>query len=147
MILISIYPEFADLIKKGIKKYEFRKVLSKRTRNNLLKEKYMAIYETAPTSAVTIIFKVGEIFEDRPTSLWSRFAKDSGLKRDYFMYYYKNKGRGLAIEIKDVIVLNKPLTIEKIRKLYPNFMPPQNFYNLSKEVYPLIFKELNKHVR
>jgi len=146
MILISIYPDHVKAIKQGIKNYEFRKIPSRKTKTLLYKEGYMIVYETRPTSAITLIFKIGNIYEDKIINLWDKFGKKSGISKDYFMGYYYRKIRGIAIEINDFLILKKPITLSQIRKIYPRFNPPQNFYQISKEKYPYLNRELVKQI-
>jgi len=147
MILISIYPEHVIAIKEGIKRYEFRKNPSRKTKNKLLKEKYIAVYETIPMSAITLILKIGNIFEDNILNLWEKFGNKSGISRDYFMGYYHGKTKGIAVEIIDFLVLEKPITLSQIRKVYPRFIPPQNFYRISEEKYPFLNNKLIKEIQ
>jgi len=146
MILTSSYPEYVDKIKKGIKKYEFRKSFSKKRRNKLINQKYVAVYESMPKSSVTLIFKIGEIYEDEILNLWEKFGNRSGITKDYFLGYYHGKNRGVAIQIKDFFTLKNPVTLKDIRKNYSKFIPPQNFYQLSEEKYPLLYKKLKKEI-
>ena len=146
MILISIYPKQTKAIKKGLKKYEFRKYISKKTKPKLIKTEYLAVYEIMPTGAITLILKVGDVFEDNTYNLWKRFGDKSGVSRNHFISYYHKKSRGIAIEIKDFLILKKPITLSEIRKKYSKFNPPQNYYQLSKENYPKLNKELIKIV-
>ena len=97
-----------------------------------------------------MILEVGRVFEDKIEKLWQKFGNKSGINKNYFLDYYKKKGRrsthGIAIEIKKFIELKKPITLEKIRKKYPYFTPPQNFYVISEERYPLLYKEIKNNL-
>ena len=146
MILISIYPEYVDEIKKGIKKYEFRKGFSKKRRSKLISQRYVAVYESMPRSFITLIFKIGKIYEDDIFNIWEKFGNQSGITKDYFFGYYHGRNRGVAIQIKDFFILKNPITLKEIRKNYPKFIPPQNFYQLSEEKYPLLYQKLKKEI-
>jgi len=146
MILITIYPEYVKKIKEGLKKYEFRKIFSKRRKNRITKQGYVIIYESMPESTISMILKIERIYEDNLSNLWRRFGSQSGITKDYFLNYYYGKNRGVAIEIKDFLVLKKPITLLQIKQLYPNFIPPQNFYELSNEKYPLLYQRLKKKI-
>ena len=147
MRLISIYPEYAKLIKRGSKKYEFRKLIAKKSLQNILKEKYIAVYETSPTSAITMVISVDEVLIDGISNLWSKYGKHSGVDESYFRDYYKDRTKGVAIKIKKVFLIKNPIKIVKIRSIYPNFNPPQNFYSLNEEQYPFIYKKLLKFLK
>ena len=142
MIILSIYPEHVKLIERGIKKFEFRKIFSKKTKRKLLNSKYIVVYETSPKSAITLILVIGEIIENRISSLWENFGCNSGITKEYFMKYYKKDIKGTAFEIKEFFVLDNPISLKDIKRKYKNFTPPQNFYNLDEKSYPKLYKEL-----
>lgn len=146
MILISIYPEYVKKIKEGIKHYEFRKGLHKKRKNDIIKQQYVAVYESSPIGSISLILKIGSIYEDSISNLWTRFGGKSGVTRDYFLGYYQGKTTGVAIEIKGFITIDKPINLIEIRKEYPHFMPPQNFYQFSEKNYPFLYKKLKKEI-
>lgn len=147
MILISIYPDQVKAIKNNKKKYEFRKAPSKKAQIRLTREKYIVVYETKPISAITLIIKIGEIYKDDINLLWEKFGKNSGISRDYFMGYYHGKVKGIAIHIKKKLFLKKSIKLSEIKKLHPKFNPPQNFYELSEEKYPRLYKLLKQRIK
>jgi hypothetical protein len=51
---------------------------------------------------------------------------------------------GVVIEIKNSLILKEPIPLLSIREMYPNFILPQNFYELSEEKFPLLHKKLKK---
>ena len=56
-VLLSIKPEFVEKIFDGSKKYEYRKVLPKRTDISVI-----VIYASAPVQRVVGEFRINEIF-------------------------------------------------------------------------------------
>jgi predicted transcriptional regulator len=147
MILISLYPEHLETIKQGKKKYEFRKSTFKGIKN----EKYIAIFETKPESRICGVMVVGKVTVGKPEFLWDNFGEMSGITKKYFFDYYQNKGNfkkeGIAIEIKKYLPLKKPLTIREIRKIYRDFVPPQNFYKFSEESYGKLMNIIKKELK
>ena len=96
-VLLSIKPKYVDEIKKGTKKYEFRKTLSnERTRYKIEK---IFIYSSAPVQKIVARFFIEDILEDHPKNLWERCKDFSGVEKGEFFHYFKNKERGLAIKI------------------------------------------------
>jgi predicted transcriptional regulator len=118
-VLLSVKPKYAELIMKGSKKYEFRKVIF----NNKYIE-YVYIYSSSPVKKIVGIFRIGTIIEDRPLSLWNQLKGYSGMEEDEFFDYFENKKIGFAIEIKDFKRFEDPLDP---KDLIPRFVPPQSF--------------------
>jgi predicted transcriptional regulator len=118
-VLLSVKPKYAELIMKGSKKYEFRKVVF----NNKYIE-YVYIYSSSPVKKIVGIFRIGTIIEDRPLSLWNQLKGYSGMEEDEFFDYFENRKIGFAIEIKDFKRFEDPLDP---KDLIPRFVPPQSF--------------------
>jgi predicted transcriptional regulator len=118
-VLLSVKPKYAELIMKGSKKYEFRKVVF----NNKYIE-YVYIYSSSPVKKIVGIFRIGTIIEDRPLSLWDQLKGYSGMEEDEFFDYFENRKIGFAIEIKDFKRFEDPLDP---KDLIPRFVPPQSF--------------------
>jgi len=121
-VLLSIKPKYVEEIKKGNKRYEFRKSLcSEKNRDKLEK---IFIYSSAPVKKIVARFFVDEILEDHPDNLWERYKHVSGIGEHEFFKYFKNKDSGLAIKIKEIKFFREPIKPEEI---IPNFNPPQSF--------------------
>lgn len=119
-VLLSIKPRFADEILKGNKKYEFRKSVFKKSSGS----GKVYIYSTAPIKKIVGSFTIESIIEDYPCNLWKMFNKYSGIKKDEFFEYFKNKQKGYAIKIKEVEVYKNPIDP---KLLFPDFYPPQSY--------------------
>tara|TARA_Y100000310_G_C20302535_1_gene632489 strand:+ start:117 stop:566 length:450 start_codon:yes stop_codon:yes gene_type:complete len=148
MILLSIYPDHVKSIIDGIKKYEFRKISLMKKAS---KQKFIIVYETKPINSIRLVLKIGEVVKDKVNNLWNNFGENSGISKEYFFNYYGAtrripSGRGIAIEIKDIIKLKRPISLESIRKDYPNFSPPQNLYIISEEKYPQIYRKIKSQI-
>lgn len=115
-LLISIKPMYVNLIKKKIKKYEFRKKKIKQVDN-------VYIYETNPTKKITLIIKFGKCLEGTPKEIWKICKEYSGIKKKEFFEYYKNKQKAYAYEIIEIKEVNMELSEITKRKF-----PPQSFY-------------------
>ncbi len=118
-ILLSIKPRFAESIIDGKKKYEFRKKAF--SQKNIGR---VYIYATTPIKKIVGIFKINNIIEDKPSTLWHRLKDHAGISEDEFFYYFKNRIVGFALEIVDVEKFETPVDPKII---YPNFVPPQSF--------------------
>ena len=121
-VLLSIKPKYVEEIKKGNKRYEFRKSLcSEKNRDKLEK---IFIYCSAPVKKIVARFFVEEILEDHPENLWNKYKDVSGIKEIEFFKYFKNKNSGLAIKMTEIKFFREPIKPEEI---IPNFNPPQSF--------------------
>lgn len=116
--LLSIKPEFAKAIFSGKKKFEYRKVIFKQ------KVKQIQIYVTKPTGKIIGEFEIDEIIKDSPNNIWKRTKNNSGVKKKFYMEYFKGRDIGYAIKIKNVTKYKKPLCPYSMDN---NFIAPQSF--------------------
>ena len=119
-LLISIKPIYVELIKKRKKKYEFRK-------RKIQQVNKVYVYETSPTKKIRLIIRFGKCLEGSPKEIWQICKKNSGMKKNDFFKYYKNKMKAYAFEILDIEEVN--IELEEILK---NNIPPQSFYYINK---------------
>ena len=118
-VLLSIKPKFAESIINGKKKYEFRKnAFSKKNIGRVY------IYSTNPIKKIVGIFKINNIIEDRPSTLWNQLKDGAGISEDEFFDYFKDREVGFALEIAEVEKFENPVDPKII---FPNFVPPQSF--------------------
>lgn len=117
---MSINPEYVDKILNGKKKYEYRKIKAKKQNINRI-----VIYATAPIMQVVGEVEVKNIIEDTPNSLWKKTKEKSGVKKDFYDSYYKNKNKAIAYELGDVIIYNTPITLSD---LGINYIPQSYIY-------------------
>lgn len=96
-ILLSIKPEYAEKIFAGTKKYEFRRVIFKNP-----DVKTVVVYASSPVQKVIGEFEIDSILKSEIEDLWSLTAHESGINKDSFFEYFKEKNFGYAIKIKDV---------------------------------------------
>lgn len=121
-VLLSIKPEFADLIFLGIKKFEFRKAIFK---NKSIKT--IVVYASSPTQKVIGEFEIETILNDDLDNLWRKTKKHAGIDEEYFYEYFAKRDSGFAIKIKKTRKYKKPLCL---RSDY-NLTPPQSFLYLA----------------
>lgn len=104
-ILLSIKPEHVENILSGVKKYKFRKV---RCRSDVDK---IIIYSTAPVMMVVGEAKIVSIIEDEPQRVWELTANYSGIDKDFFDEYYKEKNKAVAYKLGKIKKYLKPLKL------------------------------------
>ncbi len=120
-ILMPINPEYVDEILAGRKKYEYRKIKAKR--NNVDK---MIIYSTSPIMKVVAEVDIKEILEEDPEKLWEMTKNESGITKDFYNKYYKNKNTAIAYKLGKIRIYDKPKNLYDIGINYV----PQSFVYL-----------------
>lgn len=120
-ILMPINPEYVDEILAGRKKYEYRKIKAKR--NNIDK---MIIYSTSPIMKVVAEVDIKEILEEEPEKLWEMTKNESGITKEFYNKYYKNKNTAIAYKLGTINIYDKPKNLNDIGINYV----PQSFVYL-----------------
>ncbi|USK71725.1 ASCH domain-containing protein [Peribacillus asahii] len=106
-ILLSIHPQFVEKIFNGEKRYEFRKIKTKRNPKKIL------IYSTSPISRVVGEADIENILIDTPDKIWEKTSFYSGIDEKFFQKYYKNKEQAVAYQLKNIVVYNKPKKLKE----------------------------------
>ena len=120
-ILMPIKPEFVEKILLGTKKYEYRKIKAKR--NNIEK---MLIYSTFPVMRVVAEVDIVEIIEGKPELLWEETKLESGITKEFFNKYYKDREVAIAYKLGNIKIYDEPKTLNYIGINYV----PQSFVYL-----------------
>lgn len=102
-ILMPINPEYVDEILAGRKKYEYRKIKAKRT--NIDK---MIIYSTSPVMKVVAEVEIKGILQENPEQLWELTKNYSGVTKEFYNQYYKNKNIAIAYELGKIVKYENP---------------------------------------
>ncbi|MBQ8465511.1 MAG: ASCH domain-containing protein [Alphaproteobacteria bacterium] len=118
-VILSIKPEFVEKIFSGEKRFEYRKSIFKQRDIDTI-----IIYSTMPVGMIVGEFKFKTIHADSPKMIWKETKKYSGITKDFFYDYFKNKETAFAIEIEKVHKYKKPLNPYTI---FTNFTAPQSF--------------------
>lgn len=117
-VLLSIKPNFAELIFDGTKKYEFRKTIFKN-----LDVKTVVVYASAPIQRVIGEFEIANILRESPDLLWEMTKEHSGIsEKSFFDYFYQRK-QAFAIKVKNPKLYKKS---KDLKDTY-NTVPPQSF--------------------
>lgn len=120
-VLLSIKPEFAFKIFDGTKRFEFRKVIFKKT-----DVKTVVVYASSPVQQVIGEFEIDDIISDSPTDVWEKTKKFSGITQSFFNKYFENREVAHAIKIKEVRKYDNPLCLDVF-----NVVPPQSYVYLN----------------
>ena len=117
-VLLSIKPEFVEKIFAGTKKYEFRKSLFRRR-----DVKFVVIYASAPIKRVVGEFEIDEILSDDVDTIWERTKMYSGISKEFYNSYFKNRKTANAIQIGHLIRYEKTKPLSE----YHINQAPQSF--------------------
>jgi len=121
-VLLSIKPEYAFKIFEGVKKFEFRKSIFKNP--NI---KTVVVYASSPVQQVIGEFEIDGIVSLEPNQLWEITKEQSGISREFFFEYFRERTVAHAIKIKKTTRYEKPLNLNQ----HFNVAPPQSYVYLS----------------
>lgn len=117
-VLLSIKPEFANLIFDGSKQFEFRKAIFKNP-----KVKTVVVYASSPVQRVIGEFDIEKIICQHPTQLWKLTRTKAGIDKDFFDAYFEGRDIAYAISVGATRLYKTP---KKLREAY-NLTPPQSY--------------------
>lgn len=132
-IILSIKPEYAEMIYFGEKKYELRKVIPKQmeaNRSALVRgfdenlEVAVYIYESKPVGMITGIINFYEICRANKEYLRWNYLHLLGISEEDFYKYLGCRTHGYCLQICNVERFDKPLKL--------NCHAPQNFMYLKE---------------
>lgn len=118
-ILISINPEYVDLILKEIKRFEYRKAVAKKDIKSII------VYSTYPEMKVVAEVEIKGIIEDAPDGLWERTYKHGGVTREFYDAYFAGRDKAYAYVLGEVKAFAEPKTLKDFNV---NFAPQSFVY-------------------
>jgi predicted transcriptional regulator len=104
-ILISINPEHVQNIINGTKKYEYRKIAAKKDISSII------IYETTPIKRVVAEAEIIDVLELRPEELWKQTKDASGISKEFFDDYFRDRELAYAYKLGKIKVYDVPKTL------------------------------------
>jgi len=120
LVLMSIKPEYAEMLFLGTKTVELR-----RTRPAVSVGDWVLVYASSPRKALIGAFRVKSVVVASPDVLWERFGEDAGISREGFHAYFRGSPSGVAIRVGKTIQFMDPPSLSTIREFVPGFHPPQ----------------------
>ncbi len=106
--LLSINPQHVKRILDGTKRFEFRKV---RTRREITR---IVIYSTSPVGLVVGEAEVMEVVEGDPAEVWEATHAAAGITREFFDQYYAGRDRAVAYRLGEVSEYAQPKTLAEL---------------------------------
>ena len=85
-LLISLKPNYADLLFKGLKKAELR-----RRDLSRMKGRDVFVYVTSPVMQLRGGFRVGDVFIGTPNEIWDIVSEEAGVDKPEFDAYYAGR--------------------------------------------------------
>ncbi len=104
-IIISINPEHVENIINGTKKYEYRTKAAKQDISSII------IYETVPVKKIVAEAEIIEVLELSPEDLWNETKEFSGISKDFYDDYFKNRNVAYAYKLGKIKVYKEPKSL------------------------------------
>lgn len=106
-IVISINPEHVENIINGTKKFEYRTKAAKCDVGKII------IYETTPVKKIVAEVEIIDVLMMTPSQLWSETKAVSGISKEYFDAYFKNRKVAYAYKLGAIKVYDKPRELKE----------------------------------
>lgn len=133
VILLSIKPRYSELIFRGEKTIELRKVFPAHYGG------YVLVYESRPAKKITGILKIGEIRVKNVGELM-KLADEAKVTRTFIRKYFGKRSTGFIIEIVEKFEFTKKIPLRELKKKI-GFVPPQNFRYIENDEILWLFRE------
>ena len=124
--IISIHPKYVEAILRGEKTIELRRRIP-----NIQIGTRLWIYSTRPQAAIVGTAIVGEIHRESPSAIWKRWSTHMCVSQEAYDDYFHDSNVAIAICLTNVFKY-RPIAIEQLRAIKPNFHPPQVIAKISK---------------
>ena len=120
---MSIKPQFVEKIRRGEKRFEFRRVLPRCQEVDTI-----IVYASKPVGKVVGEITVRDYLTYTVDEMWDRTKEQSGLTREEFFGYFHGKENANAIAIKSYRDYEQPIPLDV---LLPDKTPPQSYCYLN----------------
>ena len=130
-LLFSLKPCYADFVFEGRKGAELR-------RRRIPENSYVFLYISSPVRQIRGGFRVGQVWRGTPEEIWDQVSELAKMDKSDFDAYYTGRTLACALEITDVWEYEKPVSLNILRKRFPNFVVPQSWRHLQPEEHKFI---------
>lgn len=124
--IISLKPQFVDLVLSGEKTVELRNRIVRMEPGTVI-----WIYATKPVGGIVALAELDSVVHDTPAKIWVRFEREMCIDRAHFDAYINNRESVSALILSSVRTLKHSVTLDWIRRSTGSFQPPQFYYRLS----------------
>lgn len=132
ILFLSIKPKYAELYKFNIKTIELRKI-----KPNLSSGDFVFFYVSSPKKHLGLIGEVKEIIAKKPTEIWDIYQENTGMNEAEYYNYFQQNALAFGILFKKIVPLVEPIDLNELKKIIPNFVPPQSFIYYDKTLFNL----------
>ncbi len=132
-LLISLKPNYADLLFKGLKKAELR-----RRDLSRMKGRDVFVYVTSPVMQLRGGFRVGDVFIGTPNEIWDIVSEEAGVDKPEFDAYYAGRKVACALKVSDVWEYEKPMGLDELQGQFNKFVAPQSWRYLKPDELALL---------
>ena len=140
-LLMSVRPEFAELISQGRKTIEFRRKFSKKYEGSTV-----VFYITRPVQQFMFTATIAQVDHNQKKNLWNMYKQECGISQAVFDQYFSGTEYGYAIHMSNLKPLPNQLVLEHAKKVCPQLRPPQSFQKLEPKSPLLRALDLPVHV-
>lgn len=138
-VLISLKPEYGDMMLSGSKTVELR--------NRIVRIEPCTkvwIYVKRPIAKIVALANVEYVIHDEPLVVWTRFREQMCIEWVQFKEYVRDRDLVSAIVLYDITELPQPISIGGIRRVVRAFQPPQFYLRIAPESG--LFRILNNDI-
>lgn len=133
VLLLSIQSKYAAKIFRGEKRVELRRV-----RPKIKKGDHVFVYVPSPRKALVGTFEVEKVIEAIPEELWEDVKNVAGVTQEEFQNYYSDRCLGFGIFLSKSERFSRPVRLDALRRMWPEFQPPQGYHYLTPDQVNLI---------
>jgi len=119
--IMSIKPEYSSKILSHTKKIELR-----HSSLGLAKDDIVIVYESAPKQVIGLWFRVMDVETLPVMEMWEKYSDILGIDRNSYLLYLEGCTEATGLHIGDTFPLNPPISLNSIKELVPDFVPPQS---------------------
>jgi predicted transcriptional regulator len=125
-LLLSVRPQYAELILCGTKRAEIR-----RQRPSVQPGAPVIIYATLPVGAVIGSARVASLSHGTPPEIWAAHHAEMGISHEAFNEYLTGAASAHVLMLTDAQRLRLPITLHEMRRS-SSFHPPHSYRFLSR---------------
>jgi len=126
-LLMSLRPEFAELILKGHKTVEFRRKFSKKYQGATI-----VFYITQPVKQFMFTATIAQVDHQQKMRLWETHRLHGGISEALFNRYFSGTEFGYAIQLSNIQNIPNQLSLKCAQQISPQLRPPQSFQRLER---------------
>lgn len=121
-VLMSIKPQYSEMIFSGRKTVELRRVCPRLEAGDLV-----LVYASGPRMALVGGFEVAEVVSGDPESIFRKHGKSAGVSREAYEAYFAGSKIAHGIMIARAWSLREEAELKTLRKRVRGFHPPQSY--------------------